>query len=109
MVIRKRQMAAFSSGILGPHEHTVTTLGLSVFYLAERDLYTRGNCIIKGGSTLSPDIQNIYKICKSKLIIIIQGVESSLVAYYITFSFYSFLVFVLNILISPLGMLQINN
>lgn len=86
MVIRKRQIAAFSSGALGPHEHAVTTVGLLFFYLAERELYARGNYILEGGSTLSPDIQNIYKICRSKLIIIIQGVESSLVACYVPFT-----------------------
>lgn len=46
MVIRKRQMAAFSSGILGPQEHAVTTLGLQVSYLAEKELYARGTSIL---------------------------------------------------------------
>lgn len=102
-------MAAFSSGILCRHEHEVTTLGLSVSYLAEKELYTRGTSILEGGSTLSPDIQNVYRMCESKFIIIIQGAESNLVAYYVPFSLYIFLIFVLNVLISSLGMLQINN
>lgn len=62
---------------------------------------------MEGGSTLSPDIQNIYRTCGRKFIIIIWRAESSLVAYYVPFSFYIFLVFVLNVLISPLGMLKI--
>lgn len=62
---------------------------------------------MEGGSTLSPDIQNIYRMCGRKFIIIIWGAESSLVAYYVAFSFYFVLVFVLNVLIAPLGMLQI--
>lgn len=44
MVIRKRQMAASNSGILGPHEHAVTTLGLSFFFF----LLGRKGIIYKG-------------------------------------------------------------
>jgi len=69
MVIRKRQMAAFTSGILGPHKRPVTNLGLLVSYLVEKELYTRGTCILEGGSALSPDIQNIYRMSGNRFII----------------------------------------
>lgn len=102
-------MTVFSSGIPCPHEHAVTTLGLLVSYLAEKELYTRGTSVLEEGSTLSPDIQKFYRMCGSMFIIILQRAENSLVAYYVPFSLYIFLVFVLNVLISSLGMLQNSN
>lgn len=73
-------MAAFTCGILGPHTCLVITLGLLVSYLAEKELYTRETCILEGGSTLSPDIKNIYRMSRNRFIVIIHGAGNSLVA-----------------------------